>query len=48
MVGGLPGSEVAGFLDEHVQQMRSITPVESKHALDLDPQVLLTAPATHH
>ncbi|WP_329093610.1 MULTISPECIES: GNAT family N-acetyltransferase [unclassified Streptosporangium] len=32
----LSGPEIAGFLDEHVQEMRSITPLESKHALDLD------------
>ena len=32
----LSGPEIARFLDEHVQQMRSITPPESKHALDLD------------
>ncbi|WP_338674832.1 GNAT family N-acetyltransferase [Streptomyces sp. SCSIO 30461] len=32
----LSGPEIAGFLDEHVQQMRSISPPESKHALDLD------------
>ncbi|WP_432000786.1 GNAT family N-acetyltransferase [Streptomyces sioyaensis] len=36
MVDDLSGSEIAEFLDEHVQQMRSITPLESKHALDLD------------
>jgi putative acetyltransferase len=35
-VDDLSGPEVAGFLDEHVQEMRSITPLESKHALDLD------------
>ncbi|MCZ4121058.1 GNAT family N-acetyltransferase [Streptomyces sp. H39-S7] len=32
----LSGPEIARFLDEHVRQMRSITPLESKHALDLD------------
>ncbi|MGC5015025.1 GNAT family N-acetyltransferase [Streptosporangium sp. DT93] len=32
----LSGPEIAGFLDEHVREMRSITPPESKHALDLD------------
>ncbi|WP_436761881.1 GNAT family N-acetyltransferase [Streptosporangium sp. V21-05] len=32
----LSGPEIAGFLDEHVQEMRSTTPLESKHALDLD------------
>jgi putative acetyltransferase len=32
----LSGPEIAAFLDEHVQQMRSTSPPESKHALDLD------------
>jgi len=32
----LSGPEIARFLDEHVQQMRSISPPESVHALDLD------------
>jgi putative acetyltransferase len=36
IVDDLLGPEIAEFLDEHVQQMRSITPLESKHALDLD------------
>ncbi|MFF3210615.1 GNAT family N-acetyltransferase [Streptomyces sp. NPDC002886] len=36
VVDDLSGPEIAVFLDEHVQQMRSITPLESKHALDLD------------
>ena len=36
VVDDLLGPEIAEFLDEHVQQMRSITPLESKHALDLD------------
>jgi putative acetyltransferase len=36
VVDDLSGPEIAAFLDEHVQQMRSITPVESKYALDLD------------
>ncbi|WP_043263127.1 GNAT family N-acetyltransferase [Streptomyces sp. CT34] len=35
-VDDLSGPEIAGFLNEHVQQMRAITPLESKHALDLD------------
>ena len=35
-VDDLSGPQIARFLDEHVQQMRSITPPESKHALDLD------------
>jgi putative acetyltransferase len=36
VVDDLSRPEIAAFLDEHVQQMRSITPPESKHALDLD------------
>ena len=32
----LSGPEIARFLTEHVAQMRSLTPLESKHALDLD------------
>jgi putative acetyltransferase len=36
VVDDLSGPEIAEFLDEHVRQMRSITPLESKHALDLD------------
>jgi len=35
-VDDLSGPEIARFLDEHVQQMRAVTPLESKHALDLD------------
>ncbi|WP_037915035.1 GNAT family N-acetyltransferase [Actinacidiphila yeochonensis] len=35
-VDDLSGPEIAGFLDEHVQQMRSISPPESVHALDLE------------
>lgn len=35
-VDDLSGPEIAAFLDAHVQEMRSITPLESKHALDLD------------
>ncbi|WP_336047355.1 GNAT family N-acetyltransferase [Streptomyces sp. CA2R101] len=35
-VDDLSGPEIARFLQEHVQQMRSLTPLESKHALDLD------------
>lgn len=36
VVDDLYGPQIAAFLDEHVQEMRSITPLESKHALDLD------------
>ncbi|XRQ05659.1 GNAT family N-acetyltransferase [Actinomadura welshii] len=36
VVDDLSGPEIAAFLEEHVQEMRAITPLESKHALDLD------------
>jgi putative acetyltransferase len=36
VVDDLSGPEIAAFLEAHVQQMREITPLESKHALDLD------------
>ncbi|MFI8849693.1 GNAT family N-acetyltransferase [Streptomyces sp. 891-h] len=36
VVDDLSGPETAEFLEEHVSQMRSLTPPESKHALDLD------------
>jgi putative acetyltransferase len=36
VVDDLLGWQISEFLDEHVQQMRSITPPASKHALDLD------------
>jgi putative acetyltransferase len=36
VVDDLSGPEIAAFLNEHVEEMRSITPLESKHALDLD------------
>jgi putative acetyltransferase len=36
VVDDLSSPEIAEFLDGHVQEMRSITPLESKHALDLD------------
>ncbi|MEU3566664.1 GNAT family N-acetyltransferase [Kitasatospora sp. NPDC006786] len=32
----LSGPEIVRFLNEHVQQMRAISPPESTHALDLD------------
>ena len=32
----LTGPQIARFLEEHVQEMLSITPPESKHALDLE------------
>jgi len=36
VVDDLSGSQIAAFLEEHVQEMRSITPPESKFALDLE------------
>jgi putative acetyltransferase len=36
VVDDLSSPQVAAFLEEHIQEMRSITPLESKHALDLD------------
>ncbi|MDT9687051.1 GNAT family N-acetyltransferase [Streptomyces sp. P9(2023)] len=35
-VDDLSGPEIAAFLEAHVLEMRSVTPLESKHALDLD------------
>ncbi|MGE7438202.1 GNAT family N-acetyltransferase [Kitasatospora sp. NPDC001175] len=35
-VDDLSGPEIARFLDAHLQQLRSISPPESVHALDLD------------
>jgi putative acetyltransferase len=36
VVDDLTGPQIARFLDEHVSEMLSITPPESKHALDLE------------
>ena len=36
VVDDLSGPAIAAFLAEHIEEMLSITPVESKHALDLD------------
>ncbi|MFY9932937.1 MAG: GNAT family N-acetyltransferase [Streptosporangiaceae bacterium] len=36
MIDDLAGPQIASFLQEHVREMLSVTPVESKHALDLD------------
>lgn len=36
IVDDLSGAAIAEFLADHIRQMRSITPEESKHALDLD------------
>ncbi len=35
-IDDLSGSEIAEFLAEHLQDMRAVSPPESKHALDLD------------
>lgn len=34
-VDDLSGSEIAEFLEEHIKEMKSVSPPESKHALDL-------------
>lgn len=36
VVDDLGGPEIAAFLEEHIEEMKSISPPESKHALDLD------------
>jgi hypothetical protein len=36
VVDDLTGPQIARLLDEHVAEMLSTTPPESKHALDLD------------
>jgi putative acetyltransferase len=36
VVDDLSGPQIAALLEEHLAEMRSITPLESKHALDLD------------
>ncbi|MFW6691435.1 GNAT family N-acetyltransferase [Streptomyces sp. MAR4 CNX-425] len=35
-VDDLSGPQIARFLADHLRQMRSLTPLDSKHALDLD------------
>jgi putative acetyltransferase len=35
-IDDLHGREIAEFLEEHIREMRSISPPESKHALDLE------------
>ncbi|MCH9690510.1 MAG: GNAT family N-acetyltransferase [Gammaproteobacteria bacterium] len=34
-IDDLTGTEIAKFLEDHVAEMRSVSPPESKHALDL-------------
>lgn len=36
MVDDLSDPRIAAFLEEHIADMRSVTPPESKHALDLE------------
>lgn len=36
IVDDLSSREIAAFLDEHIQEMKSVSPPESKHALDLE------------
>ena len=36
VVDDLSGQAIAEFLEDHVRQLRTISPPESKHALDLD------------
>ena len=36
IVDDLSGPRIAAFLDEHVQQMRALTPLENAYALELD------------
>lgn len=36
IVDDLSGPQIAQLLEEHLQDMRATTPLESKHALDLD------------
>jgi putative acetyltransferase len=35
-IDDLSGSEIADFLEEHIREMKSVSPPESKHALDLE------------
>ncbi len=35
-IDDLSGKEIAGFLDEHIKDMKAVSPPESKHALDLE------------
>src|SRR5262245_43259788 len=36
IIDDLSGTEIAAFLQEHVEEMRTITPIEAAYALDLD------------
>lgn len=35
-IDNLTGWEIAAFLEEHIRDMRAVSPPESKHVLDLD------------
>ena len=35
-IDDLSGPEIALFLDEHIRDMREVSPPESKHALDME------------
>lgn len=35
-IDDLCGSEIVEFLEEHIREMKSVSPPESKHALDLE------------
>jgi putative acetyltransferase len=35
-IDDLSGAEIARFLEDHIKDMKSVSPPESKHALDLD------------
>ena len=35
-VDELSSAEIANFLEEHIREMKAVSPPESKHALDLD------------
>lgn len=35
-IDDLTGPEIAAFLEEHIRDMRAVSPPDSKHALDLD------------
>ncbi len=36
LIDDLSGPEIAEFLEDHIREMKSVSPPESKHALDLD------------
>ena len=35
-IDDLSGQEIADFLDDHINDMKGVSPPESKHALDLE------------